>query len=419
MLDNTFEHELHKITHPATRDSLDSTASRPSCLPRLRVSCWSVPSKATSDPTPTGLYNNDYSENTTFFPFNFSLINLSSFGWGNNGCHDSDDDEDISEYLLEEVNGDFPRARRRHCATLRWRTIHQIDRILDRGMTPSPLEFGHVLGLWPRWLQGRTIDGDLVMYEELGKVTGAKLRAARLSPAVLARHMALICEYIIRCVDIYEAASDNCKDKHLEDSIGTQHIDDESEKQGPPRDVKHVKIYSQAGRNNWHDAYTEFPPRPRLTLIISMAGISSASFFADMAVRRALQVWGHILAAHYPGLVHRILLVNVPAWLSRAPMSLFKPLGLFPQVWKKKMWLVLPYGSKNTPKRLEGSHRALPAWTGPSPSTRVLHGLDEIIDPRVLSAEVCPGDGLNEDDPINSQEWGLLQHIIHANHRPE
>jgi len=127
-------------------------------------------------------------------------------GKGLDSTYDSDDDEDISEALLEEEGGNFPRARKRHIATLRWRRHHRIDDILNAGETPIPAAFAQILRIWSRWLQGRTRDGD-VLYEELGKLRGSSLREARLKPAVWARHMALVCKYVVQCVDQSDVSS--------------------------------------------------------------------------------------------------------------------------------------------------------------------------------------------------------------------
>ena len=96
-------------------------------------------------------------------------------------------------------------------------------------------------------------------------------------------------------------------------------------------------------------------------------------------MRKAVRTWGHTLAAHYPGLVHRILLVNVPTSLSSAALALLQPLRLLPHHWRSKTWLVLDDDADGAAKPLEDSHRAFLAWAGLSPTTCILRGIGSII----------------------------------------
>lgn len=292
--------------------------------------------------------------------------------------YDSDDDEDISEALLEEVGGNLGKARRRHFDTLVWRHCHGVDDILDEA-TPSPEAFDQILGLWPRWLQGRTRDGDLVLYEELGKVRGARLREARLKPAAWSRHLALVGEYVTRCVD---------QDDEATTSNGL-----------PP--------------NNWHDPYAAGPPAPRITMVLSFAGVTSASFFLDWAVRKTIRYYFHNLAAHYPGLIHRVLLVNVPAALSPTVLTLLRPLRLLPLLWRPKTFLVLDPEAHHV-TTLPG-YRAFAASGGLCPTTHVLQDLSSIIEPSQLSEAVCPGHGLDKRGAKESVEWIPLRRLVQAN----
>jgi hypothetical protein len=344
--------------------------------------------------------------------------------------YDSEDDEDLPEALLEEEGGDFPRARKRHDATLRWRHHHGIDDILDAGETPTPAAFAQILRIWPRWLQGRTRDGDVVLYEELGKLRGSSLREARLNPGAWSRHLGLVCEYVVQCVDQSDESSSDEYVQDLHDDISTLGeggisiggeggVEGLEELKEEEEEEESQKKQPKPPRNNWHDVYAQGPPCPRITLVLSFAGVTSAAFFADFAIRKAVRTWGHTLQAHYPGLVHRILLVNVPTSLSPAALALLSPLRLLPQHWRNKTWLVLEDDADGTAKPVEDSHRALLAWTGLSPTTSVMRGINSIIDSSNLSAAVCPTIGKNFGKGANAAEWAPLQRLVHANFRPE
>ena len=342
--------------------------------------------------------------------------------------YDSEDDEDLPEALLEEEGGDFPRARKRYDATLRWRHHHRIDDILDAGETPTPAAFAEILRIWPRWFQGRTRDGDVVMYEELGKLRGSSLREARLKPAAWSRHLGLVCEYVTQCVDQSDESFSDDYDIDLHDDIstlgeggatslaegGVEGLEELKEEEREEKPTKQAK----PGRNNWLDVYDQGPPRPRITLVLSFAGVISVAFFADLAIRKAVRTWGHILQAHYPGLMHRILLVNVPTSLSPAALALLQPLRLLPYHWRHKTWLVLDDDADGAAKPVKDSHRALLAWAGLSPTTSVLRGIDSIIDPSNLSAAVCPTLGQDFRKGADAAEWAPLQRLVHANFRP-
>lgn len=348
-------------------------------------------------------------------------------GWGRSLCYDSEDDEDISEMLLEEEGGNFPRARKRHNATVRWRHHHRVDNIFDTGETPTPAAFAQILRIWPRWFQGRTRDGDVVMYEELGKLRGSSLREARLNPGAWSRHLALICEYVVRCMDQSDEDLSDGYDHYLYDEIsslrrgggstkGMEGIEELKEKEDTQTKLKKNP---RPGRNNWDDEYAQGPPRPRITIVLSLAGVTSAGFFADFAVRKAVRIWSHILQAHYPGLVHRIFLVNVPSFLSPTALAFLQPLRLFPRQWRRKIWLVLEDGADGVATPLEDSHRALLATAGLSPSTCVLRGIESVIDSSSLSAAVFPAFGRDFGERAHAEEWAPLLGFVNANSLPE
>lgn len=332
--------------------------------------------------------------------------------------------------LLEEEGGDFPRARKRHNATLRWRHHHRIDNIFDTGETPTPAMFAQILRIWPRWLQGRTRDGDVVMYEELGKLRGSSLREARLNSGAWSRHLALICEYVVRCMDQSDESFSDGYDHDLYDETsslregggsimareGVEGIEELKEKE--ERQTK-LKKKTRPGRNNWDDVYAQGPPRPRITLVLSFAGVASAGFFADFAVRKAIRIWSHNLQAHYPGLVHRILLANVPTFLSSTALALLQPLRLLPKHWRSKIWLVLEDGADSVAKPLKDSHRALLTSAGLSPSTCVLRGIESVIDSSSLSAAVFPTLGHDFGEGAHAVEWAPLLGFVNANFRSD
>lgn len=129
-------------------------------------------------------------------------------------------------------------------------------------------------------------------------------------------------------------------------------------------------------------------------------------------------MWGHTLAAHYPGLTHRILLVNVPTSLSPAALALLQPLRLLPQQWRSKTWLVLDDDADGAATPLEDIHRAFLAWAGLSPAICVLRGIDSIIDSSNLSAAVCLTKGQDFGKCADAVEWAPLTRLVNANFRP-
>lgn len=410
------------------------------CLGWVRALCGAPPSIPTATafeppaaPSEPPSHSFFYKPSLLRFP-SLPALPAIGLGLGLELHYDSDDDEDIAEALLEEEGGDFPRARKRHDATLRWRHHHGIDDILDAGETPTPAAFAHILRIWPRWLQGRTRDGDLVLYEELGKLRGSSLREARLTPRAWSRHLGLVCEYVVQCVDQSDGSfsDDEYDQDDLHNDIstlgeggisigeegGVEGLEELKEEEEEATQTKSTKP-PKPPRNNWHDVYAQGPPCPRITLVLSFAGVTSAAFFADFAIRKVVRMWGHTLQAHYPGLVHRILLVNVPTSLSPAALALLQPLRLLPQHWRSKTWLVLDDDAEGAAKPMEDSHRALLAWAGLSPTTSVLRGIDSIIDSSNLSAAVCPTLGKNFGKGTDAAEWAPLQRLVRGNFRPE
>ncbi len=247
-------------------------------------------------------------------------------------------------------------ARRRNFATLRWRDKHGMDETLD---DPHP-ELEGFLAASPRWLQGTAKDGSILWYEKLGQMDLGR-GGHRHHHNAWVKHVGLICEYVTRCLDPYHA---------------------------------------------WNDPYAT-TPGPKVTVVWDLEGMGAAKW-ADPAVRKAVRAWGNVLAAHYPGLVVSILVVNAPQ-LSVASLALLQPLTLLPSTLRATVRMVGKGTGQLSSKGGRASSSRLGGGAGP------LEALTEAIDAAVLPVAYAGGE--NPQAPESAAEWKGLLRLLRRNRR--
>jgi hypothetical protein len=268
-----------------------------------------------------------------------------------------------------QVKGDLAAARRRHYATLRWRAKHGIDEILD---DPHP-ELERLLAAWPRWLQGTAKDGSLLWYEKLGQIDAGRLHQGRNGGGgghrhhhnAWVRHVGLVCEFITRYLDPYNA---------------------------------------------WRDPYAT-TPRPKVTVVWDLEGMGAFKW-ADPVVRKAVRAWGDVLASHYPGLVQSILVVNCPQY-SPPALTFLQPLTLLPRSLRATVRMV-GKGGEQLWGKMGGCTSAASASSslgGAGP----LEALTDAIDAAVLPLAFVGGE--NPQAPESAVEWKGLLRLLRRNRR--
>jgi hypothetical protein len=175
--------------------------------------------------------------------------------------------------FLKHCGGDETAAKKKYFQTLQWRALERMDELVD--IPQNPEKFANILQYYPHGFQGRTREGAVVVYEQLGKADASGISKSKISPQDLLQHFNLRNEFIFsRC---FKNQRDGEIQQTEEQNFGA---DDERVTQLMPiLDVKNVGFYSIS---------------------------------AD--VMTFIKISADVTDSHFPGMVVRMAVVNSPSW---------------------------------------------------------------------------------------------------------
>jgi hypothetical protein len=163
--------------------------------------------------------------------------------------------EDVPRTFVEDCRGDAVKATKRYQQTLQWRAATGMDHILQRPHT----DFLDILDAYPHAIHGRSVNGEVVCWELIGKVQPSRIDALQITPERLLNHFQVRNEYIFQKL-------------HGGDQDG------------------------------------------RLMTVLDVAGIRMADLRGS--VIQFIKLSSEVMDTHYPGRVARLVIIKAPGWFS-------------------------------------------------------------------------------------------------------
>lgn len=174
--------------------------------------------------------------------------------------------------FLQVCGQDEAAAKKMYFKTLQWRALERMDDIVD--IPQDPAKFANIIKYYPHGFQGRSREGAVVLYEQLGKADATGLSTSKITPQDLLRHFMLRNEFI------YTRCLKNNRDGEVGESSDMESVDDE--------------------------------PATQLMSILDVKGVGFYSISTD--VMTFIKISADAMDSHYPNVVVRLAVLNSPSW---------------------------------------------------------------------------------------------------------